>query len=209
MSANNLTPPSTFMLLLPWIWAELWLLWPRESGGSNITKFWGQALRMPGNFSLFCEFFGILSSHGRGPATLMERSHRRHGEERPWDELQPKRVAQLSQMLGDPPGDSSICLTTMSQETPSKTSQRGTSLVAQWLRIHLPMQGTWVRALVQEDFTCRGATKPVCHDYWACAPRAHALQQEKPRTATKSSPGSLQLDKAACSTATKTQCSHK
>ena len=28
---------------------------------------------------------------------------------------------------------------------------RGTSLVAQWLRIRLPMQGTWVRALVQED----------------------------------------------------------
>ena len=35
------------------------------------------------------------------------------------------------------------------------------SLVAQWLRIHLPMQGTWVQALVQEDPTCRGATKPV------------------------------------------------
>ena len=40
-----------------------------------------------------------------------------------------------------------------------------TSLVAQWLRIHLPMQGTRVRALVQEDPTCCGATKPVCHNY--------------------------------------------
>ena len=39
------------------------------------------------------------------------------------------------------------------------------SLVAQWLRIHLPMQGTRVRALVQEDPTCRGATKPVHHNY--------------------------------------------
>ena len=39
------------------------------------------------------------------------------------------------------------------------------SLVAQWLRIHLPMQGTWVRALVREDPTCRGATKPVSHNY--------------------------------------------
>ncbi|KAJ8778147.1 hypothetical protein J1605_013863 [Eschrichtius robustus] len=38
-------------------------------------------------------------------------------------------------------------------------------LVAQWLRIHLPMQGTRVRALVREDPTCRGATKPVCHNY--------------------------------------------
>ena len=49
------------------------------------------------------------------------------------------------------------------------------SLVAQWLRIRLPMQGTWVRALVREDPTCRGATKPVCHNYWACTlePASH------------------------------------
>ena len=76
----------------------------------------------------------------------------------------------------------------------------GASQGAQWLRIHLPMQGTWVRALVQEDPTCHGATKPMCHNYWACAlepashnywsprattteacaPRACAPQQEKP-----------------------------
>ena len=37
--------------------------------------------------------------------------------------------------------------------------------VVQWLRIHLPMQGTQVRALVQEDPTCGGATKPVGHNY--------------------------------------------
>ena len=69
------------------------------------------------------------------------------------------------------------------------------SLVAQWLRIRLPMQGTRVRALVWEDPTCRGATKPVRHSYGArvpqlwspCAtttearvPRARAPQQEKP-----------------------------
>ena len=62
------------------------------------------------------------------------------------------------------------------------------------------MQGTRVRALVQEDPTCCRATKPVHHNYWACAlepvshnywariatstearvPRAHAPQQEKP-----------------------------
>ena len=40
-----------------------------------------------------------------------------------------------------------------------------TSLVAQWLRIHLPMQGTWVRALVWEDPTHRGATKPMRHNH--------------------------------------------
>ena len=73
------------------------------------------------------------------------------------------------------------------------------SLVAQWLRICLPMQGTRVRALVWEDPTCHGTTKPMYHNYWACAlepvshnywtcvlqllkpacPRARALQQEK------------------------------
>ena len=47
----------------------------------------------------------------------------------------------------------------------------GTSLVAQWLRIRLPMQGTRVRALVREDPTCRGATKPVHHNYWAYEPQ--------------------------------------
>ena len=41
----------------------------------------------------------------------------------------------------------------------------GASLVAQWLRIRLPVQGTQVRALVQEDATCRGATKPMRHNY--------------------------------------------
>ena len=39
------------------------------------------------------------------------------------------------------------------------------SLVAQWLRIRLPMQETRVRALVREDPTCCGATKPVRHNY--------------------------------------------
>ena len=39
------------------------------------------------------------------------------------------------------------------------------SLVVQWLRICLPMQATWVRALAWEDPTCRGATKPVRHNY--------------------------------------------
>ena len=37
------------------------------------------------------------------------------------------------------------------------------------------MQGTGVQALVQEDPTRRGATKPVHHNYWACAlePTSH------------------------------------
>ena len=41
----------------------------------------------------------------------------------------------------------------------------GASLVAQWLRVCLPMQGTRVQALVWEDPTCHGATRPVSHNY--------------------------------------------
>ena len=107
------------------------------------------------------------------------------------------------------------------------------SLVAQWLRIRLPMQETRVRAMVRGDPTCRGATKPMCHNYWACTLEsashsywAHAPQLLKParlepvlrnkrghpmrspHTARKSSPCSLQLEKSPHA-ATKTQGSQK
>ena len=49
-------------------------------------------------------------------------------------------------------------------EVPQKIKTRA-SLVVQWLRICLPMHGTRVRALVWEDPTCRGATRPVSHNY--------------------------------------------
>ena len=41
----------------------------------------------------------------------------------------------------------------------------GNSLVVQWLRIHLPVQRTRVQSLVQEDPTCCGAAKAMCHNY--------------------------------------------
>ena len=73
------------------------------------------------------------------------------------------------------------------------------SLVAHWWRVHLSMQGTQNWSLVWEDPTCSRATKPMCHNYWACAletghsnywvlelqllkpkhPRAYAPQPEK------------------------------
>ena len=56
-----------------------------------------------------------------------------------------------------------------------KLEHSWTSVVAQWLRIRLPVQGTWVQSLVWEDPTCHGATKPVRHNYGACAlePMSH------------------------------------
>ena len=46
-------------------------------------------------------------------------------------------------------------------------SQFQNSLVVQWLKLHLPILGTQVRSLVQEDPTCRGATRPMHHNYWS------------------------------------------
>ena len=46
-----------------------------------------------------------------------------------------------------------------------KKKSLGASLVAQWLRVCLLVQGAWVRALVWEVPTCRGATRPVSHNY--------------------------------------------
>ena len=76
------------------------------------------------------------------------------------------------------------------------------SLVAQWLRVCLPMQGTRVRALVWEDPTCRGATKPrepqlLSLRVWSLCPAAREAATVKgPRTAMKSGPRLPQLEKA-------------
>ncbi|KAJ8786689.1 hypothetical protein J1605_006178 [Eschrichtius robustus] len=62
------------------------------------------------------------------------------------------------------------CLEVLERENENPKELRpGTSMVAQWLRTRLPVQGTWVQALVLEDPTCHGATKPVRHNYCACA----------------------------------------
>ena len=53
------------------------------------------------------------------------------------------------------------------------------SVVAWWLRILLPMQGTQVPSLGQEDPMCHRAAKPVHPATDAQSPTAHAPQQEK------------------------------
>ena len=64
----------------------------------------------------------------------------------------------------------------------SQKVKHSTSLVLQWLRIRLQMQGTWVWPL---DSTCHRANKPVCYNPWALEPLspnywAHMLQPVKP-----------------------------
>ena len=81
-----------------------------------------------------------------------------------------------------------------------------TSLVVQWLGIHLPMQGTGVQSLVQEDPTCRGATKVLRHSKksdhneesrhcnYIVAPTA---TRERPRAATRTRCNHKQRNAAA------------
>ena len=40
-----------------------------------------------------------------------------------------------------------------------------TSLMVQWIRIHLPLQGTWVQSLVGEDSACHRRLKPMHHNH--------------------------------------------
>ena len=61
-----------------------------------------------------------------------------------------------------------------------------TSLVVQWLRICLPIQGTWVQSLVQEDSTCCRTTKSIHHNYCPERPGPglyikRSLHSEKPK----------------------------
>ena len=65
--------------------------------------------------------------------------------------------------------------------------------LVQWIRICLPMQGTWVWSLVQEYSTCHEATKLVHHNYWSlcswslCFTTREAAAIRGPGTITKSS----------------------
>ena len=64
------------------------------------------------------------------------------------------------------------------------------SLLAQWWRVHLTMQETWVWSRVREDTTCWGAanpvclfsTEPACRNYWS--PHTLELTLQNKREAT-------------------------
>ena len=60
----------------------------------------------------------------------------------------------------------------------------GPSLVAQWERILLPVQGTQVWSLVQEYPTGRKESRPMCHNYWACVLEPTSLNYGAPRALT-------------------------
>ena len=69
-------------------------------------------------------------------------------------------------------------------------------MVVQWIRIHLSVQGTWVRSRVWEDSTCRRATKPMLQSPRATTTAPVLLNKRSLCTATKSSRRWSQLEKA-------------
>ena len=69
----------------------------------------------------------------------------------------------------------------------------GTFLVIQWIKIRLPMQGTWVQSLVWEG-GCHRGTKTTFHSYWRpcasslCPETREAATVRSPRTTTRVAP---------------------
>ena len=67
------------------------------------------------------------------------------------------------------------------------------------------MQGTPVRSLVQEDSTRHGATKPVCHGYWAHAPEPGSRSHWSLRARKLALPGKRSHHKRSLRIANETQ----
>ena len=62
-----------------------------------------------------------------------------------------------------------------------KNGKAGTSLLTQWIRIHLPMWETWIRSMVQKDPTCHRSTKLVhLQQMKPVYPKVSMLQHQKP-----------------------------
>ena len=66
-------------------------------------------------------------------------------------------------------------------------------MVVQWIRILLPMQGTWVQSLVREDPTCHRAANPMKHNFcspgtWSLCSATENHHEKKPVHLNKESP---------------------
>ena len=96
--------------------------------------------------------------------------------------------------------------------------------VVPWMGLHLPVQRTWVQTLVQEDFICHRAAKPIWHttepklqSLQATATEAHASKSlcstEKPHNGKpvhhKEEKTPLTTTRESTYKTMKTQCRHK
>ena len=87
---------------------------------------------------------------------------------------------------GDPPvsgGDTTVIPLNWELELPLKHFRFGAFLVAQWVRIHLPMQGAQAPPLIREDPTRHTATTPLHRSHAAAvqAPGAETVEPARSR----------------------------
>ncbi|KAJ8791979.1 hypothetical protein J1605_020244 [Eschrichtius robustus] len=100
------------------------------------------------------------------PVLCNKRSH--HNEKPMHHKEECPRSLQLKKARGYRAAleaDTTAATEAHARENTDQNNDSRTSLVAQWLRVRLPMQAGRVRALVREDPTCRGAAGPVHHNY--------------------------------------------
>ena len=89
-------------------------------------------------------------------------------------------------------GGASLSTLVAASKTFIETTYSRTSLVVQWIRTRLPMQGIWVQSLVQEDSTCHGATK-LCAPLLSLHSRAREPRRLKPVHSRAQEPQLLSL----------------
>ena len=79
-----------------------------------------------------------------------------------------------------------------------KSVGQGLPWWSEWLRICLAVQGTWLRALLQDNPTCYRATNSMCHDSWASAPEPTCWSTEAfmPQACVPTQENSLQQEGA-------------
>ena len=169
--------------------SRLTLLWPCRLQPARLLCPWDFLGKKTG---LGCHFLlqGIFPSQGSNLHLLLDRSILYHWVT--WEAL-PTPVFLYKPVAGTSTHSLSSHLPPwwgrLLKSQLNLNCTRETSLVDQWLRVHLPMQGTWVLPLVwkiphtEEHLSPWAATtEPTRVPQWLkpVRPRAGALQQEKP-----------------------------
>ena len=145
---------------------------------------------------------GLVPRHVLLSLSLLEMLPARELRERP------KSTNWWAVFLSHPPQFFLLAISYSLLKAHFKSCPFWTSLVVQWLSIHLPMQ-MWVWSLTQEDPTCCGATQPVCCNFWACALGSRSPNHWSPhmpepvpcnkRSHSKWEARELQLESSPCS----------
>ena len=123
--------------------------------------------KCPGQDGFTGEFYPIKKKNNQFSIISSRKQRRKHSITHSIDTKILKKILANRSQQHIKKGLHTVTRWNLSQEgkVQSKKEKKRDFPVAQWLRIHLPMQETQVRSLVREDSTCRRATKPMCHSY--------------------------------------------